>query len=75
MEPLQFTDKTVHYTILLAPFQPMTKIELETQVDSNAECYLDIRNPIDKTLTVRKTTFKLNITLVNINDAIYFHPQ
>lgn len=46
-----------HYVMLLAPFQPATRIELETNVNTSAECYLDIKNADDKTLNVRAYTF------------------
>ncbi|EFN67743.1 Protein abnormal spindle [Camponotus floridanus] len=44
-----------HYVMLLAPFQPATRIELETNVNTSAECYLDIKNAGDKTLNVTVT--------------------
>lgn len=40
------------YSILLAPFQPATRIELEAKINTNVECYLDVRNSSDKTLNV-----------------------
>lgn len=42
----------LYYSILLAPFQPATRIELETKVNTNIECHLDVRNAGDKTLKV-----------------------
>lgn len=59
MEPSKNTDKVTHYSILLAPFQPITRIELETHVNAIAECCLDIRNTADRTLNVRGISFKL----------------
>jgi len=44
----------LHYSVLLAPFQPATRIELETKINTNVECYLDVRNTSDKTLNVWK---------------------
>jgi len=49
----QSMDK-LHYSVLLAPFQPVTRIELETKINTNVECYLDVRNTSDKTLNVWK---------------------
>ncbi|XP_018308741.1 protein abnormal spindle isoform X2 [Mycetomoellerius zeteki] len=43
------------YSILLAPFQPATRIELEAKINTNVECYLDVRNSSDKTLNVSVT--------------------
>jgi len=43
-----------HYSMLLAPFQPATRIELETKINTSVECYLDVRNTGDKTLNVWK---------------------
>ncbi|KMR00154.1 protein abnormal spindle [Lasius niger] len=45
----------LRYIMLLAPFQPATRIELETNVNTSAECYLDIKNTGDKTLNVTIT--------------------
>ncbi|KAL6426055.1 hypothetical protein ACFW04_008971 [Cataglyphis niger] len=45
----------LHYIMLLAPFQPATRIELETNVNTSAECYLDIKNIGEKTLNVTVT--------------------
>ncbi|KAL6258750.1 hypothetical protein P5V15_010699 [Pogonomyrmex californicus] len=42
----------LRYTMLLAPFQPATRIELETKINTNVECYLDIKNIGDRTLKV-----------------------
>ena len=47
----------LRYIMLLAPFQPATRIELETNVNTSAECYLDIKNTGDKTLNVRGMFF------------------
>lgn len=47
----------LHYIMLLAPFQPATRIELETNVNTSAECYLDIKNTGEKTLNVRAYMF------------------
>jgi len=44
----------LHYSMILAPFQPVTRIELETKINTNVECYLDVRNTSDKTLNVWK---------------------
>jgi len=49
-----------HYSMILAPFQPVTRIELETKINTNVECYLDVRNTSDKTLNVWKM-WSLNI--------------
>ncbi|KYN16622.1 PREDICTED: protein abnormal spindle [Trachymyrmex cornetzi] len=43
------------YNILLAPFQPATRIELEAKINTNVECYLDVKNAGDKTLNVLVT--------------------
>ncbi|KYM97963.1 PREDICTED: protein abnormal spindle [Cyphomyrmex costatus] len=43
------------YSILLAPFQPATRIELETKINTNIECYLDVKNTGDKTLNISVT--------------------
>ncbi|XP_029164721.1 abnormal spindle-like microcephaly-associated protein homolog isoform X2 [Nylanderia fulva] len=45
----------LRYIMLLAPFQPATRIELETNVNTSTECYLDIKNTSDKTLNVTIT--------------------
>lgn len=45
------------YSVLLAPFQPATRIELETKINTNIECYLDVRNASAKTLNVRENIF------------------
>ncbi|XP_072745833.1 uncharacterized protein [Anoplolepis gracilipes] len=45
----------LHYVMLLAPFQPAPRIELETNVNTSTECYLDIKNTSDKTLNVTIT--------------------
>ncbi|XP_024873817.1 protein abnormal spindle-like, partial [Temnothorax curvispinosus] len=42
----------LRYSMLLAPFQPATRIELETKINTNIECHLDVRNVGDKTLNV-----------------------
>lgn len=39
-------------SLLLAPFQPATRIELETKINTTIECYLDVRNASDKALNV-----------------------
>ncbi|EZA59316.1 Protein abnormal spindle [Ooceraea biroi] len=49
------TDKQPPYTMLLAPFQPATRIELETDVNTNIECCLNIKNTSDKILNVTVT--------------------
>ncbi|XP_012224150.1 protein abnormal spindle [Linepithema humile] len=53
-EPLD-ANKSVRYSILLAPFQPTTKIDLETVINTSTECYLDIINTGFKTLHVTVT--------------------
>ncbi|XP_014473333.1 PREDICTED: protein abnormal spindle [Dinoponera quadriceps] len=52
MELFQSVDKQMRFTILLAPFQPMVRIELEAYLNTTVECYLDIKNPSDKILNV-----------------------
>lgn len=42
----------LRYSMLLAPFQPATRIELETKININTECHLDVRNIGDRTLNV-----------------------
>lgn len=53
MELFQSVDEQTRYTMLLAPFQPTIRIELEAYLSTTMECYLDIKNPSDKTLNVR----------------------
>ncbi|XP_012059780.1 PREDICTED: protein abnormal spindle [Atta cephalotes] len=43
------------YSVLLAPFQPATRIELEAKINTNVECYLDVKNTSDKTLNISVT--------------------
>lgn len=45
-------DNSLRYYVLLAPFQPATRIELETKINISIECHLDVRNTGDKTLKV-----------------------
>lgn len=53
-------EKQLQYTMLLAPFQPVTRIELEADVNTDTECCLIIKNTNDKTLNVRKVTLSTN---------------
>ncbi|XP_032664555.1 protein abnormal spindle [Odontomachus brunneus] len=69
MELFQSVDKQTRFTLLLAPFQPTIRIELEAYLSTIMECYLDIKNPSDKTLNVTVTKVpdaKRQITL-NVN--------
>lgn len=61
----------LRYVMLLAPFQPATRIELETNVNTSTECYLDIKNTGDKTLNVRRILTLLLIEKLNIYDLLY----
>ncbi|XP_011883068.1 PREDICTED: protein abnormal spindle [Vollenhovia emeryi] len=45
----------LRYSMLLAPFQPATRIELDTKINTTVECHLDVRNAGDKTLNVSVT--------------------
>jgi len=56
--------KQLHYTMLLAPFQPATRIELETNINTDIECSLNVKNISNKTLNVRKTISELNILYI-----------
>ncbi|EFN85420.1 abnormal spindle-like microcephaly-associated protein homolog [Harpegnathos saltator] len=60
MELFQSVDKQIRFTLLLAPFQAMTRIELEAYVNNIVECYLDVKNPSNKTL---------NVTVTKVPDA------
>jgi len=53
--------KQLHYTMLLAPFQPATRIELETNINTDVECSLNVKNISNKTLNVRQAISELNI--------------
>lgn len=54
MELFQSMGKQIRFTILLAPFQPTIKIELEAYLSTTVECYLDIKNTSDKMLNVSR---------------------
>lgn len=65
----------LRYSVLLAPFQPATRIELETKINTNIECYLDVRNASAKTLNVwENILLKLNI-LILFYVRIVYHIQ
>lgn len=53
MALLQSANMQTRFTILLAPFQSMIKIELEAYLNTTVECYLEIKNPSDQILIVR----------------------
>lgn len=58
-------NKCTRYSLLLAPFQPTTKIDLETVVNTSIECCLDIKNTGPKTLHVR--TYFFNELCIYLN--------
>ncbi|KAL0118078.1 hypothetical protein PUN28_009034 [Cardiocondyla obscurior] len=49
---IEKTENGLRYSVLLAPFQPPTRIELEAKINTQIECCLDVINNGDKTLNV-----------------------
>ncbi|KAK2581210.1 hypothetical protein KPH14_008009 [Odynerus spinipes] len=45
----------LHFTLVLGPFQPQTKITLEAFVNTTVQCYLNVKNISDKDLNVTVT--------------------
>ncbi|XP_036149529.1 protein abnormal spindle isoform X2 [Monomorium pharaonis] len=45
----------LRYNVLLAPFQPATRIELKTKINTTVECDFNVRNVGDKALNVAIT--------------------
>ncbi|XP_066596221.1 protein abnormal spindle [Prorops nasuta] len=48
-------NENLYYSLVLAPFQPQTKIELVAAVNTTIECYVDIKNISDKPINVNVT--------------------
>ncbi|XP_035738525.1 protein abnormal spindle-like isoform X1 [Vespa mandarinia] len=45
----------LHFTLVLGPFQPQTRITMETFVNTTVQCYLTIKNISNKALTITVT--------------------
>lgn len=51
----QCNNNELHFTLVLGPFQPQTRITMETFVNTTVQCYLDVKNITDKDLIVTLT--------------------
>lgn len=39
----QCNNNELHFTLVLGPFQPQTRITMETFVNTTVQCYLDVK--------------------------------
>ncbi|KAG7189703.1 hypothetical protein KM043_017371 [Ampulex compressa] len=55
MEKVDNCKSNYRYVLLLAPFQPQIRIEIEALINTKVECFLNIKNTSNKTLNVSVT--------------------
>ncbi|XP_014600851.1 PREDICTED: protein abnormal spindle isoform X1 [Polistes canadensis] len=55
IKSLDSNTNDLHFTLVLGPFQPQTRITMEAFINTTVQCYLTIKNTSNKVLTITVT--------------------